>query len=175
MLDLDGVLVDFLAGAHKFHGLPYSNEDYPYELGEYQTCPPPNSKMTTREFWDKLGHEFWAGLSWTSEGHEILIMVEAFFGKENICLLTSPTLNHSCITGKMEWIEREMPDYKRRYLIGPAKHFCASSDTVLVDDSDANVDAFHGAGGEAILVSRPWNSAHTLDVIPVIQTCLRLI
>lgn len=175
MLDLDGVLVDFLAGAHKFHGLPYSNEDYPYTLGEYQNCPPPTSKMTTREFWDKLGHEFWADLSWILGGRTILAMVEDFFGKENTCLLTTPTLNHGCITGKMEWIECEMPDYRRRYLIGPVKYFCASPDTVLIDDSDHNVNAFREAGGQAILVPRPWNSAYNWATIPSIQACLGII
>jgi len=175
MLDLDGVLVDFLAGAHKFHGIPYSNEDYPYEYGSYENCPPPNSDMNTREFWDALDAEFWTGLSWTSDGREILAAVEQAFGKENICLLTSPTLNHECIIGKMKWIERELSEYRRRYLIGPAKAFCAAPDTVLVDDANINVEDFAEAGGYTILVPRPWNLLHAADTMSSFRTQLQTV
>ena len=80
MLDLDGVLVDFLAGAHRYYDLPYSYEDYPYELGNYHNCPPPNGEMTTREFWDGLDEEFWENIPWMHDGRELLAAVEQALG-----------------------------------------------------------------------------------------------
>ncbi len=175
MLDLDGVLVDFIADAHRYYGLSYSYEDYPYELGNYHNCPPPNSEMTTREFWDGLAEEFWENIPWMHDGHEILTMVERAFGRENICLLTSPIPNYSNIVGKLKWVARELPEYAQRYLVGPAKSFCASPNTVLVDDADFNIEAFAKAGGRTVLVSRPWNSRHATDTMPLFRIQLHIV
>ena len=175
LLDLDGVLIDFLSAAHQYHGLPYSYSNYPYELGSFANVPPAQGTLSTREFWDAFDRNFWVNLPWIQEGHEILRTLEYAFGRENICLLTSPTINPESIIGKIEWIKRELPDYKRRYLVGPAKHFCAGPDTVLVDDTDKNINAFKAGGGQTILVPRPWNSFHICRTIPSFQIQLHLI
>jgi hypothetical protein len=60
----------------------------------------------------------------------------------------------------MSWIEKHLPAYRRRFLIGPRKEFCAHGGSVLIDDSDKNVASFRDAGGLAILYPRPWNSRH---------------
>ena len=62
------------------------------------------------------------------------------------------------VVGKINWIDKNMPEYSRRYLIGPAKQFCAGPDSILVDDSNKNIEDFAEAGGNVILVPRPWNS-----------------
>ena len=159
-LDLDGVLIDFLAAALQFHGVSYSYDEYPYELGNYKNCPPPHGNLTRGEFWDAFDANFWAHLPWMHDGYQILAAVEGHFGKENVCILTSPTRNSECVAGKVEWIRRELPDYRKKFLVGPTKAFCASSDSVLIDDVDRNVEAFKTAGGDTILVPRPWNSMH---------------
>ena len=41
-----------------------------------------------------------------------------------------------------------------------AKKFIAGPGRWLIDDKDANVEAFRAAGGQAITVPRPWNSEH---------------
>lgn len=158
-LDIDGVLVDFMSAAHRFHGIPYSYKDYPYEYGDWDCIPPPTSEMTTQEFWDALNEEFWATIEWMPDGKEILHLVEMIFGVPNVCLLTSPTLLPRCASGKMRWIQREVPEYHRQFLIGPAKGFCANKDTILIDDADHNILSYRKNGGEAILVPRKWNRA----------------
>ena len=75
----------------------------------------------------------------------------------------------------MKWVVRELPEYAQRYLVGPAKAFCASSDTVLIDDADFNVEAFGEAGGRTILVPRPWNSLYAADTMSSFWTQLQAV
>jgi len=119
--------------------------------------------LTPEQFWNSLDRSFWADLDWMPDGQEILRVVEDFFGKDNICLLTSPTLNPESASGKMDWIKRNMPDYSRQFLVGSAKKFCASHDAVLIDDADHNYQSFIKAGGGAVLVPRKWNSRYADD------------
>ena len=155
-LDLDGVLVDFMKGVHEFYDLPYSFEDYSYEFGKWDTCPPSACNMAPQEFWDGLNEDFWANLPWMKDGRGILEIVEEAFGKENICLLTVPT-GPCCAQGKIRWIRKFLPEYGQQFLIGSTKKHCVSDNAVLIDDSDEHVEEFIRCGGYGILVPRPWN------------------
>ncbi len=150
LLDLDGVLVDFVGGALSLHGkhVPPSEVrwDFLTQIG-----------LEPADFWRPLGRSFWAGLPWTAEGRELLDVVEDVFGPENVCLLTSPCATPGCCEGKLDWVARELPAYRRRVLVGACKHLVAGPGKLLLDDHDANVEAFREAGGSAILVPRPWN------------------
>jgi 5'(3')-deoxyribonucleotidase len=155
-VDMDGVLVDFMRGVHEFYNLPY--DPYPYPLGEWDFVK--HTGMSDPEFWCGLTATFWANLHWTQDGMRILKIIEDIFPRENICLLSSPTLESSSAAGKMEWIKRFLPEYRRRIFIGTPKHLCASHRTCLVDDADHNINAFTKAGGFAVRVPRPWNGGH---------------
>ena len=170
LLDLDGVLTDFMSAAHQFHGLPYSYEDYPYPLGEWDCLPPATANMTPQEFWGRLGADFWANLPWMPDGKAILCLLETYFGPENICLLSSPTGLAESVSGKVRWIQQNMPEYRRRFLIGPTKHFCAHRGVVLIDDADHNVTSFGEYGGLAVLVPRKWNTGRGNPTLETIET-----
>lgn len=148
-LDMDGCPVDFVGGALQAHNrtLPYDEIrwDLPAQLG-----------MFAKDFWNPLGRSFWANLNWTVDGLKILRGVEAIFGV-NICVLTSPCETDGCIDGKRDWIKRNMPEYRRRALVGSAKSLAASPRHILLDDHEPNVDAFIKEGGQAVLLPRPWN------------------
>ena len=174
-LDMDGVLVDFMKGAHEFHRLPYSMKAYPYEFGVWDNCPPSTSELSTQEFWDSLDEEFWANLDWMPDGNAILQYTESFFGVKNICLLTSPTRCPRSVSGKLLWIQKNLPRYKRQFLIGPPKHFCAHNNAVLIDDSDRNINSFVEHGGTGVLVPRPWNSEYMDRKESLLSTYLKLI
>lgn len=150
-LDLDGVLVDFVRGSFVAHGkaLPLKgiHWDYWTQLG-----------ITEKEFWEPMGHDFWANLSWTKEGKKFLAYMELIFGVENITLLTSPADTPGAVEGKVAWIRRELPDYRRRYSVSAAPKASSScSARILVDDNLGNVEKYRAAGGPTILVPRPWN------------------
>lgn len=149
-LDLDGCLVDFVGGALATHGKRL-------EPGEVRWDFHTQMGLTAEQFWAPFGHGFWAGLGWCADGHLILHTCERLFGPENVVLLTSPCDTPGCLDGKLAWVRRELPDYCRRFLIGPPKHLAAAPGKVLVDDHDANVDRFVEHCGQGVLIPRPWN------------------
>ncbi len=162
-LDLDGVLVDFVGGACKTHGIavPDPWPEGVWEMGTALSIAT-GHKMSEDEFWKPCSsHEFWANLEWTRDGKEILAMCEYFF--DSVILMSSPCASPFSASGKIEWIQRELPKYRRKYSLSPCKHEHASTTKVLVDDSDKNIDAFDAAGGYGILVPRPWNSQSYVD------------
>lgn len=150
LLDMDGVLVDFVKGAAKVHGFKPEDVDcwdFPAKFG-----------IAKADFWGVLGSDFWAELEWSVDGKAILEAAERTFGKENVCLLSSPCDTIGCTDGKVRWIREHMPNYRRRFLLGPAKEFAASPNRWLIDDYEGNIESFTKAGGNAILVPRPWNA-----------------
>jgi 5'(3')-deoxyribonucleotidase len=164
LLDMDGVLVNFVQGISDALGRenPYLKRPLGAAAGEWDM--PKLWGIPEAAFWVPcMDPEFWANLNWMPDGRRILELVEWTFGKENVCLLTSPgsAFDPACI-GKVAWIKQHMPDYMHRVLFGSAKHFCAHAGSVLIDDRDKNIADFCKAGGRALLVPRPWNMGHSL-------------
>lgn len=161
LLDMDGVIVDYCKGVCELHNRPN-----PYvhlvNRGRFDMAQIWNIKQDN--FFEGCEHDFWANLDFMPDGPKILEMVESKFGLENICLLSSPTRNLTCISGKLDWINKHIPQYSRSFLFGPQKHFCAHIDNVLIDDKDENVDDFIRHGGRAFLLPRHWNRAHHYSV-----------
>src|SRR5574337_562196 len=151
LLDMDGVIADFIGGAARIHGKDASTVATWDFLEEWEIAP--------KDFWSPLGRDFWANLNPTDEAFGIVKMCECAVGPENVCLLSSPCLTDGCMEGKLDWIRRHFPQYSRRYLFGPKKEFCSSADRLLIDDSDANCASFRHAGGQAFLFPRPWNES----------------
>ena len=156
LLDMDGVIVDFVGGVWKKYGLTHE-----YPPGDYDIIKATGLSITPESFWGDFGESFWADLEWTPEGKAILGMVLKLVPLNKVCLLTSPTLSPSSSSGKHLWINRETPELRRRFLIGSAKDMCAGPDSILIDDSDKNCEDFEAAGGKAILVPRRWNKGWT--------------
>jgi len=150
-LDMDGVLVDFNEGTHKVFEKPYDPAIGPTQWHYYKEW-----KMTFEEFNARCGLDFFAGLRWFYDGRALLNLIESKF--DDIRLLTTPMLNSGSWTGKMCWIERELPRYKKRVIMTQvSKAEFAGPDTLLIDDNDENIAEFVAAGGLGILVPRPWN------------------
>lgn len=164
LLDLDGVLVDWMAGVIKHFNINQKMFD--------DAQRPLNwlwildiTGLTKDEFFKQLSVDFWRDLEWTSDGQEILSLVEAEFGHDNICLLTSHSASGPAAHGKVLWIEKHLSHYADQLLIGTAKHFCSHYRSLLVDDGEHNIDFFIDHDGQGILVPRPWNRLHGKDPI----------
>ena len=70
-------------------------------------------------------------------------------------------LNPGSWPGKVEWVHRYFRTFEKRLIITQApKSLLAKPDTLLIDDRDKNIEEFIAAGGQAILVPRPWNELH---------------
>lgn len=157
-LDMDGVIVDLLGGMCKFHNLtnPYANPD---NYGVYNIA---NAfGISEEECWGRCEKDFWMNLEPTEEAKELIFFLELRFGRKNICILSAPTLNDGSEPGKKAWIKQHFPQFTNQCLFGKAKHFCANQNSILIDDSDRNIDEFNKAGGFGLLVPRLWNKNYS--------------
>lgn len=165
LLDLDGVLVNFVGGMCESHNRPD-----PFEEGHTDYYLEKAWDMSLSAFWKPAENaEWWANLPKTKEADDIVQLVEAYVGFDNVCILTSPTVNPLSLAGKVQWIQSNYPDYRRKFLIGPQKQFCAHPGSALIDDHEANIHAFVTEGGHGILVPRPWNTLRNESVLPSIE------
>lgn len=156
-LDLDGVLVDFLAGACRLFNVDQEELFKRWPPGDFDCAIPIAGDPTS--FWERIMDDdgFWDGLPEMSDAREILGIVEGKYGRGNIYLLTAPTSDPHSYCGKAEWVAEHLPEYHGRLHIGQHKHLCAGPGRMLVDDRDDNVDKFIRFGGWATLVPRRWN------------------
>lgn len=153
-LDVDGVLADFIGPALAHHGVIFDPKTYPpglWDIWKFVGC-------TEQEFWAFDGFEFWRDLPVYPWAKPLVDGLEQLVGQQNICLLTSPSVNAMCINGKREWIAKHFPAYSKQVLFGSAKQFCAHPSTVLIDDSDGNCKKFMEAGGHVVTFPRVWNA-----------------
>lgn len=167
-LDLDDVLNRFTLYALAHVGCPVNfmsfddfNPEWGWDIVLAANELSPDGTFTAESFWSEITQEFWATVPLADGLWFLLNRCEKLVGKENVCVLSSPTSDPACAAGKMIWIHNNLPQWlHRQFLIGPCKHFCATPDALLIDDSDKNVDQFRKHGGQAILVPRPWNSLY---------------
>jgi len=159
LLDLDGCLVDFLGGACKLHNKTYEGHPHDPDNQVAQTAwnIEPIFQMSAPALWEPMGRDFWLNLEPLPWCHEIISILNKKFGEDNICLLTSPIRTAGCIDGKMDWIRKHIPQFRRQFLVGPAKQFAASPRHCLVDDHTKNIESFKDAGGHAFLFPAPYN------------------
>jgi len=170
LLDLDGCLVDFLGGVCEFHDKTYDGHPHdPDNQTEQKTWNiEPLFQMTAPQLWNPLGYEFWLNLEPLPWCHEVIAILNAKFGENNVCLLTSPIRTDGCIDGKMAWIRKHIPQFRRQFLVGPAKQFAASPRHCLVDDHHKNIESFKDAGGHGFLFPAPYNhrfKEHPVDAL----------
>lgn len=121
--------------------------------------------LTRTQFWKCTESvEFWRNFPVSNECRDIVDRSVRMVGDDEVYLLTSTTRSPECLAGKLTWIQNNLPTFlHRQYLIGPPKHLCARPDALLIDDFDKNVNAFRKAGGQALLVPRPWNSNYSWE------------
>lgn len=154
-LDIDGVLANFVSAAFALHGksIPWKDVDWNFykKLG-----------LTEKEFWEPLGYDFWVNLPLTVEAMEVVDIVTKSFGKDNIVLLTSPCDTKGCVDGKLDWVQRHFPQFRRQMFIGGNKYLIGYRDALLVDDSEENCKKFRRVG-DVYIFPRPWNSQSYLE------------
>ncbi len=174
-IDLDDVLNKFTMEAlmevgcyiNKQNPFGNYNSDWGWNIVKAANALHPHHSFTAKQFWGSFSIFFWANLPRSDEFNFLLKESIKLVGKDNICILSSPTENPICVAGKLEWIQKFCPHWMhRQYLLGPQKFRCAKLGALLIDDNDNNVDKFYAKGGRTILVPRPWNrqfETNTMD------------
>lgn len=149
-IDMDGVLADFVGGlCTKFE---YKDA---WPNGEYDVC-----KVIGQNVWPHLDHNFWVNLPKTDEADEIIKIACQY----DYYICTAPTLDPYSAAGKLIWLGRFYPIIAkaRRFVITPHKHLLAKGN-ILIDDSDEQIRRWREAGGNGVIIPRPWNAAYGLD------------
>ena len=160
-LDLDEVLCDFVGPALALHGWKFSDAMARWQAGCYSI--PLALGMSDADFWEPIRA---AGASFCAELPAVYWLKTIVYVCQQVAPVTVVTRSYSpdSAAGKAVWLRRHGFD---RYLIGTAKAACAHPGAVLIDDSDAECEAFVDAGGRAICFPRHWNRLHGLKMDPV--------
>lgn len=162
-LDMDGVLVDFVRGYLEYNNVDVPNTMKSWPKNEYKIENVVGSALTVPI--DKLPKEFWANLKETPEMNTVLLYCLRCFHRNNLFILTAPTKHRDCVEGKLQWMDKHlkfMP--KDKVIFDKDKWKYANPTSILIDDSDENVELFRKHGGYAILIPRIWNSAISIDL-----------
>jgi len=174
-LDMDGVLCNFVGAVAKLFDTTEEELYRKWEPGVYPIEEPLG--ITIEEMWRKVtceGAFFWANLkpfSWTKELWGYCNSIAS------TVILTSPSQDPHSLAGKSMWMNQHLVSRDavfRKFLVGPAKEFCAAPGHLLIDDSASNCKKFLDGGGDAVLFPQIWNENHKYvnDRMEYIQRCL---
>lgn len=156
LLDMDGVIADFVGGVCQLFNRMDLKEKWPngvYELKEALG-------VSNNEIWRKIneaGPDFWNNLGYLDRG--LVLYEKCLRAGMEVVICTSPSLDPSCVAGKLSWLQTLMGRGFRNYMFGCKKELMAGAG-ILIDDNDYNVTRFCDAGGQAILYPQPWNSLY---------------
>lgn len=158
LLDMDGVLSDFLGGAmkvcNKITGRTDTVEQYASSFGkwgidEYYDIPIEEMWRgieETEDFWFKL-----EPFPWAKDLYEWLSKIG------DVTIVTSPSLDSDCASQKLMWLSYYLGIKSSDVFIGPKKYLMAGNG-VLIDDWNVNCEKFIKAGGEAVNIPSNWNT-----------------
>jgi 5'(3')-deoxyribonucleotidase len=158
LLDMDGVLVDFLSGAIKAlnrdFNKDYTIEQYAEKFGRWETYD--FYGITAEQFWQSIENTpyFWIDLKpmpWYMELYSFLSELG------DVTIITSPSLDPVCAMDKLRWLKANMNIGSDKVFLGSRKYLMAGNG-ILIDDYYKNVENFKSAGGEAILIPSTWNT-----------------
>ena len=154
LLDMDGVISNFVDQVIATFGWDIKHDDYSSWAYHQQMG------LTDQQFWARIDSEFWDRIEpypWASQ------LVSELRDEGEVIFATSPNLDSATPSAKVRWLRKHgmMYTWLNEYMIGPHKHLMANKQTILIDDSDSNIEKFRAAGGNAILFPQPWNKRRT--------------
>lgn len=167
-LDMDGVLVDLVAGIHKS-----LNRKRPMVIKK--GCWDLDELFGRKIELDNYSIEWWANLPRTAFASDLVESLLAHFKPGDIHICTKPSSPYSA-AGKMVWMTYNYPVLAENMLIvkGSKARACNPGPTdVLIDDYDVNNQEWKEAGGYAITVPQPWNGMHGMPEVEYVESQLK--
>ena len=155
-VDMDGVLARFFEDAiwvNTDSNLPHSvrTKQYRAALAEYPKGEYQIERylgISTDDFWSEIdakGERFWRELLPCDGAMDLWAIVQPL----NPIVLTSPSMQPHCVSGKLQWLQRHFGSDVRDYIFCPAQHkkHLAAEGRLLIDDRPSNVTEWIDAGG----------------------------
>ena len=156
--DMDGVLVDFVAGTVKYITKQLQAgeaEDLKEKIGrDYVTeedihMTSPNRNKDVRDYmYNELKNnaEFWENLPWMPDGKKLWDFISQF----NPYILTAP-MGYGSEIGKQAWIDKNLQPAPSKVFMSHDKFKWSGLDQILIDDFTKNTVPWKEAEGIAIL------------------------
>jgi hypothetical protein len=156
LFDMDGVLVECYAAFARIAGKKFPEEMVPGTYNLQQALG--MSAETLREKSAEEGLEFWTELPFTPFGARLRdYMWTLCHNGHTVGICSDASWTPHAPQGKHIWLNAHgFKDLGPRVLTRE-KFLLARPNTVLVDDSEGQVNAFREHGGLSILVPRLWN------------------
>lgn len=181
-LDVDDVLCTMAPHMLRMSGCPVAGDDYsiwPSDLAfeiEIVASRMLGKEIGWADFWNNLTEQAWVSIPKTPFANWLIDICAQIVGRRNVYLATAPTDTPCCASGKMIWIQKNLPDWlHHQFVITPCKYLLGNPESLLIDDFPVNIRHFRKRKGHAITVPRPWNSLRDKLHIPHIgQQLLRL-
>ena len=163
-VDLDGVVSFWIKSGCEIFNIDMEDEDIRKKLKETRGKLEDVMGISDDEVWEKVdeaGVKFWSDmelLPWAKRLWEEM-------GKKSdmVCFLSSPSNNPICAQGKLEWIKKHFDT--KNFIITPKKEFCATPQTLLIDDYKKKIKKFEDAGGYGFLWPDPLTLLDEKDLL----------
>jgi len=156
--DMDGVLVDFVAGTveHITKQLQAGEaeelkekigRDYITDEDIHVNSPNRNNYVRDYMFKELNNHaEFWENLPWMPGGEELWNFISQF----NPYILTAP-MGYGSEIGKQAWIDTHLQPSPSKVFMSHDKFKWAAANHILIDDFTKNTVPWNNEGGISIL------------------------
>lgn len=147
-LDLDGVVTNWVKGATEALHLRIDDPKVRSQIKKGKRIE--DFVGGTDNMWrmiENYGEDWWVDLEtfpWSMKLFEELRRRAGLFS-----ILTSPSRNPICASGKMKWMKKHFGEDFKDFLIGSVKHLCACPNSLLINDDRNNVLKFRQHGGYA--------------------------
>lgn len=162
LLDMDGVLCDFVTAACNACGITPDWDNWPTNEWDIAKM----MGLTARAMWDNIdqqGPEFWANLEPYPWADELVDELRHFCSMYDfqLTIATAPGWSHNSYAGKRQWLIKHGLG-KVPSMFGSEKHLLAHRNRILIDDGPHNIAKFRLYCGTAITFPMHWNSLHSI-------------
>ncbi len=160
LLDMDGVLTDFVGGALRIHGWTREAFEHVWPLQSYDLAGPMG--LTEEAFWrpiSAMNEVFWMGLQPLPWARELMELIRSV--TDDWYIVSRPSQDPSCYSGKAFWLKRFFQDQSfDRFVLTPHKHIFVGPNVLLIDDLEENINNFVAVGGDGLVFPSRHNCLH---------------
>ena len=154
LLDLDGVLCQFVKGVCDLYSLDYDQIMRDWKPGVWDIFS--QIDVDKNKFWRRINANFWKNLIPYKEAYKLIDLCKQL--TDNVYICSSPGTCIPAYEGKILWLERYLPGIE--FVLTQHKELLARSKTILIDDNSKTNGKFLQNGGMIVEYPRIWNASH---------------